>query len=366
MGDRVHRLIVCVDIEKFSGAHRTDEHRNAAHEGMYRALDEALRGCGVVLPECHHEDRGDGALVLIPPDVPKAGVLAALPGALAAELAEHNHVHAHGAQVRLRVGVHAGEVKHNGFGVVGEAVNTVYRLLDAGELKQALSGSKGLVAVIASDRVFQEVIRHTPASVPDTWRKARIKVKETRATAWIRLPDHWPDRDEHGRPAATNTGSQPDAPHAEDDLDDLIPKGSATIVGAFATDAYKAAREGFARLFGQLGAAEATRAKARMDDDQELVRNEEASERERARRALAPAWELRLVRLLRDRPEALPELRDLLAELEPALPDEGRHWIMNVVARGHGTTAYGAQGGNVVHYDLSRGNRLPPAPGERR
>lgn len=186
---RLHRLILCADIERFSGSDRSDAHRVVAHDGMYDAVEAVLGACGVTWADCYHEDRGDGLLVLFRPDVPKDRVVRDLPWALAAALAEHNHVHAVQAQIRLRIAVHAGEVQHDGRGVVGDAVNAAFRLLDARPLKEALATSSGAVAVIVSEPIYRDVIRHTPASRPDTYRQIEVEVKETRTTAWVCLPD---------------------------------------------------------------------------------------------------------------------------------------------------------------------------------
>ena len=71
----------------------------------------------------------------------------------------------------------------------GTAINVAFRLLEASELKQALSDSPGLVALIASNWFFEEVVRHSPASRPDGYRQVRVMVKETDELAWISLPD---------------------------------------------------------------------------------------------------------------------------------------------------------------------------------
>jgi hypothetical protein len=201
---RLHQLVLCADIERFSGPSRTDAQRVVAHEGMYQALRVVFEACGIKLEECHHEDRGDGVLVLLPADVPKGRVVSRLPQEMVAALAAHNHVHALPAQVRLRVAVHAGEVLQDDHGVVGDAVNIAFRLLDAGALKDALSASSGLVAVIASETIYQDVIRHTPASSPETYRRIGVVVKETETTAWICLPD---DRDILGQTTGAHSNA---------------------------------------------------------------------------------------------------------------------------------------------------------------
>lgn len=185
----LHRTIVFVDVENFASPDRTNADQNAVRAGLYHALAEAFTVVGVPWYECYHEDRGDGALILVPPEVPKSILATRLPGALAAALHEHNRTHHWRARIRLRVALHAGEVLPDEHGVAGVAINLTARLLEAKALKRALRRSSGLLAMIASEWFFDDVIRHQPAGVPDAYRRVRVAVKEMKATAWIRRPD---------------------------------------------------------------------------------------------------------------------------------------------------------------------------------
>jgi hypothetical protein len=139
--------------------------------------------------DCYHEDRGDGVLILMPPQVPKAALAAGVPAELAAAVHAHNQAHDRNARIWLRLALHAGEVLHDVYGVTGTAVNLAFRLLEAGQLKQALAGSPGVLAVIASAWFYDEVIRHNEQCAPATWRRVLVTVKETREDGWISLPD---------------------------------------------------------------------------------------------------------------------------------------------------------------------------------
>ncbi len=59
--------------------------------------------------DCYREDRGDGVLVLVPPQVPKAVLVTRVPLELAAALTRHNRACGHAARIRLRMAVHDGE-----------------------------------------------------------------------------------------------------------------------------------------------------------------------------------------------------------------------------------------------------------------
>ncbi|TDD38161.1 tetratricopeptide repeat protein [Actinomadura sp. KC06] len=200
----VHRAIVCVDVEEFTDRRRTHPHQIAVRKGLYRALDQAFARAGVALRHCYHEDRGDGALILVPPDVPKDLLVAGVPQELVTALAQHNHEHDERARIRLRLALHAGEIHHDDHGVTGTAINLAFRLLEAAPLKLALADSSGTLAMVASQWFFDEVIRHTPGSASSSYRQVPIVVKETRTSAWICRPDdpYPPDETSMAEPPA--------------------------------------------------------------------------------------------------------------------------------------------------------------------
>ena len=185
----VHRTILVVDIEGFGNERRNDEHRLMVRQGMYGALKQAFKRVGVEWGGCYHEDRGDGVLVLAPPEEPKAIFVESLPGELVTALAEHNGTHCEQEQIRLRMALHAGEVYYDQHGVTAASVNLTFRLLEAPQLKDALAESSGTLGLIASEWFFDEVIRHAPASSPATYRPFLVTVKETSAVGWIARPD---------------------------------------------------------------------------------------------------------------------------------------------------------------------------------
>jgi tetratricopeptide (TPR) repeat protein len=187
--DALHRAILGVDVEGFADRRRTNPDQMMVRDGLYRCLQVAFAGSGIAWDLCYCEDRGDGALILVPPEIPKSVLVSRFPQELSVALRAHNQAHAAGSRIRVRLAVHGGEVHHDGHGVTGTAVNVTFRLLEAAGLKQALRSSPGLVALIASDWFYQEVIRHTPASRPNRYRQVRVRVKETDELAWITLPD---------------------------------------------------------------------------------------------------------------------------------------------------------------------------------
>ncbi|CAL9503213.1 hypothetical protein SUDANB95_03455 [Actinosynnema sp. ALI-1.44] len=185
----VHRAMVLVDVEGFGAAARTLPHQLRTRAVLYDVVREALAAAGVPWDGCYHEDRGDSVFVLVPPQYPKGPLVEVLPGALARAVGRHNERGPEAARVRLRVAVHAGEVAFDEHGVTSTSLTTAFRLLDAGPLKVALAGSSGVVAMIVSESIFQEVVRQSAAIDSATFRPVEVAVKEVRERAWVSLPD---------------------------------------------------------------------------------------------------------------------------------------------------------------------------------
>ncbi len=184
----VHRSIFVVDVAGFGDRCRTNPDQVATREGLYRTLRRALARSGITWDACYPEDRGDGAIVLVPPEVPKHRLAALLPVELAVALAEHNAASDAGAQIRLRVVLHAGEVLFDPHGVAGTAVNVAFRLLDSEALRAALAGASGALALMVSEWFFEEVIRHDRGSRPGAYRRVLVSNKETTTTGWVYVP----------------------------------------------------------------------------------------------------------------------------------------------------------------------------------
>lgn len=180
-----HHTIVAVDVEKYSSSSRTDFDRLAVREGMYDAVSAAFRESDIPWDRCDVADVGDSLLVLLPSDVPKILAVDRLPHRLTAMLRRHNRTHGPGAQLRMRMAVHAGEVHHDRNGIAGASVIHACRLLDAPQLRSALAAANTDLALVVSDDIYRGTVRHDPA-MPDFHRIA-INVKETNTHAWMSI-----------------------------------------------------------------------------------------------------------------------------------------------------------------------------------
>jgi tetratricopeptide (TPR) repeat protein len=202
----VHRTILVVDVERFGSPTRTDRDRVAIRSGLYRVLETALTAAAVPWADCDRQNLGDGVLVVIPPAVPKSVLVESLPDRLTAELGAHNESHDPARQIRLRMALHAGEVRYDDHGVVGTTVNHAFRLLDATAFKTAFARSAEPLGVITSSWFFDDVVRHSDEST--AYRPIRVIAKETDTTAWVRLDDSASAADVSSMPRQLPAGSR--------------------------------------------------------------------------------------------------------------------------------------------------------------
>jgi hypothetical protein len=133
-----------------------------------------------------------------------------------------------------------------------------------------------------------------------------------------------------------------------------------TVVTAATTDAWEAARCGFARLLGRGDPGRAAVAERRLAETHEQLAGVAGAELESARAALEVQWATRLADLLEEDPGREDDLRalvqDIRAILAPGAVSAAGHAVaagrdVNVTASGGGVAA------GVIH-----GNVAPPGP----
>ncbi|HEX5404509.1 MAG TPA: hypothetical protein VFX16_19655 [Pseudonocardiaceae bacterium] len=176
-----------VDVARFTDPRRTIFHQEAVREGLYAVLRNAFTEAGIDWVKCTTEDRGDGALILVPPDVPKIRLADQLSDRLLAGLRRYNKVHAAEAAIQLRVALHSGEVWSDANGWVGPEINFAFRILDAEPAKAGLDRSGGMLALIASDNFYRDVVAPDPGADPGGFEQIQVLVKRTSGVAWLRL-----------------------------------------------------------------------------------------------------------------------------------------------------------------------------------
>ena len=174
--------IVMVDLA--AATHRAD-----LRGGLDDTLRAGLAEVGIDFTGATVDYRGDGALIVLPSRVPKNKLAAQFPSAVAATLRRYNAEHDPAGRIQLRMVLHTGEVRLDESGVIGQAVTLAARLLDAGEAKSVLRLTPGVLALIVSDEFYEDVVRADPDGEPDVFRPIEVSLKNSRATAWLRLFD---------------------------------------------------------------------------------------------------------------------------------------------------------------------------------
>jgi hypothetical protein len=244
----VHRSILAVDIE--GSTKRTNPVKGELREQLYRLVERALFAAGINSKD--HDpftDRGDGVLILLRPsdELAKPLLLSRLIPALASLLAEYNSgisppgVDQHFKDLleasslgtpaarrirgsttadvvedvrrrrlernplqsppiepvpfqprilRVRAAIHAGEVHDDGRGFYGEDLDVAFRLLDAPALKDRLRSTGAPLALVASDYIYQTIIRHGYDGIDaeEFHPFVTVNVGGTRRKGWVHLP----------------------------------------------------------------------------------------------------------------------------------------------------------------------------------
>jgi len=155
-GQGVRRMCLAFDLERYSVGSDADQvEKQRAMMNMVR--DACERGA---LERAHwmKQKQGDGELAVLPPGIDEAHVITALWREFREGLYRYNRHANAAARLRMRVAVHEGMVYIGDNGFAGTAVNTVCRLRDCHEAKDALTDTDGDMVLIASDRIYQDVI----------------------------------------------------------------------------------------------------------------------------------------------------------------------------------------------------------------
>jgi hypothetical protein len=177
--------VVRTDVVSFNAAGRDGEAQKLIRRETLAMTRFAL---GPVWDTCRWEDRGDGLLIIVAPDVPTAQVLERLATALPPSLKRHNRTYSVSGRLQLRVAAEVGPIEEDDAGVCGPAINHVSRLVEAPTLKRAIAEQDALLGLIVSPYVYQAHVRPRGSFLdPADFTEIPVLVKETDATGWMRL-----------------------------------------------------------------------------------------------------------------------------------------------------------------------------------
>jgi hypothetical protein len=206
-----HHLILSLDVQD-SGT-RADPGQRLLRRVVHDAVRSAFAAAQISPDGARApEDRGDGVLLVLPAEVPKARVV----GRWVAELRESLRVSNAVLRdpVRVRVGIHGGELHHDAYGVAGVDVNLACRLANCDPAKQTLrAASTADLVVTVSDVIYRGVIRHGgPHLDPATYRQYHLTTAEYDGPVWLHLPGYARPPDPVPSPATAPQDRPPPSP----------------------------------------------------------------------------------------------------------------------------------------------------------
>lgn len=185
-----YRVLLACDIAASAGR------GEAALQQIRGVLEAACRGAfqaaGLDWSRCLRQDTGDGFQVVALPGIRKQLLLNAVLPELAALVRAHNRTAADSVRLRLRVALHAGEVRlEPDGGVSGAPFEVLARLLNAAPVREALrEAPEGVpVAAILSQHFGEEAVGHGDDG-PDADAFVPVEVREKKYVghAWVHYP----------------------------------------------------------------------------------------------------------------------------------------------------------------------------------
>jgi hypothetical protein len=180
--------LFAIDIAGFTDPCRDEHIQLYLREMIYRILERAFNGAGLPWRECQHEDRGDGALIIIPAVLPVDALADPLPERLHGLVRVHNRVSAERARVQVRAAAHIGMVYRDDHGFAGDSVSHLCRLLESPRLKHLLAASGSELGLIASAYFYDNVIcRHPTLVDPAAFQPVAVDLRHAQTTGWVQL-----------------------------------------------------------------------------------------------------------------------------------------------------------------------------------
>jgi hypothetical protein len=184
------QTVVAVDIVSSGGL---DDHLLlGARKDLRGLLADTLAQQDINLDALVQTDLGDGLRFEVPGVVTPAALLHPFVANLDTALRLHARRASAEARLRLRMAIHHGLV-HRDEGSAGNTMRVVARLLDAQLVRRAARLAPGAnLVVVASQQLYDDVIRHGYSIAPDRFQRIALAEKEMAGHAWLYVPDHTP------------------------------------------------------------------------------------------------------------------------------------------------------------------------------
>jgi hypothetical protein len=177
--------VLLTDVVGFGALHRSDYDRQIIRREGLEMMQASL---GPWWEVCISQDRGDGLLIVVPPQVPTARIIECINRELPGRLRLHNRTYSEPARIHLRIAAHVGPIMGDPLGMSGETIIRTARLVEAPVLKEAMALTGAGLGIMVSEFVHEIAIGYTAAFIDAAeYRKVEVSNKEFRGSAWMRL-----------------------------------------------------------------------------------------------------------------------------------------------------------------------------------
>lgn len=188
--------IFITDIVGYSDLRRNDHDRAMLRSTLWRILIDAFGESGLNWRRCHHHDRGDGLLTVVPPTLSTSLLIEPLLPLLSERISRHNRDTTD--RLQLRSAVHVGPVVLGDTGYPNASVIHAARMVDSDELRYRLDCSGQEFATMVSSYVYENVVRHVRGAVgADSFQRSCYQIGNVPITSWVYVSQQ---ADKGGRP----------------------------------------------------------------------------------------------------------------------------------------------------------------------
>jgi class 3 adenylate cyclase len=177
--------VLLTDVVGFGAPDRSDPDRVIVRLEGLKMMQESL---GPLWEACIWEDRGDGLLIVVPPQVPTGKIIECIHRELPDKLRLHNRTFSTHARIHLRIAVNVGPVTTDELGMSGEAIIRTARLVEAPAVKEAMAATGYGLGIVVSEFVYETAVGQAGIFIDlDEYREIEVILKEFRSPAWMRL-----------------------------------------------------------------------------------------------------------------------------------------------------------------------------------
>ena len=179
--------VLLTDVVGFGALDRTDHDRAIIRREGLAMMQACLRS---LWNECMSQDRGDGLLIVAPPEIPTAEVIKGVNDELPRRLRLHNRTYNASARIHLRVAAHVGPIIGDSLGLSGGTIIRTARMVEAPVLKQAMTTTRAGLGIMVSEFVHEIAIAHAADFIDAAeYKRVEVNNKEFIGSAWMRLVD---------------------------------------------------------------------------------------------------------------------------------------------------------------------------------